>query len=586
MRAPVLLERLPVNPIIVPSMLPGRDGDNINGPSLIEAPAWLPGRLARFYLYFAHHRGRYIRLAVADDLTGPWRVVEAGTLSLEQAAACHGHIASPDVHVDHAERRITLYFHGPAVGRRRELTFAAHSADGLAFVAGRQPVADFYFKAIPWRQYWVGMSKGGVLYLSDDGGKHFRRLRQPAFPMQHPLANAAGDVRHVALQIDGDRLRVFHSRIGDAPECIRLATVDLRSPVTQWQAGESVEILRPQADWEGAGLPLKASAFGPASGREQALRDPAVFNVDGQSYLLYAVAGESGIAIARFSPAPLQTAPDSESTNPQALQTLPIDMTPTSERPQGKRDKPDPSALKRELAALAAPGALQQRLQRMDGDKPVQRVYIMGCGRSGTWLLTALMSTFDSCQLVPKELPVEAFGVVAPQQPTLVLKRNLTAYEAIERIPEQIHILFIVRHPFDVLTSVNPVHPGGPGSYYITPARWLGEMLALQYLKDARRPNTLVLRYEDLVQDPDAVQQQLARHYQLAVKASARDVDTVFDAPPEARLAMHGLRKIDRNSLHQYRQSETKLQYLQAIRPRLGRLLDWVSDTFDYDTGR
>jgi len=248
------------------------------------------------------------------------------------------------------------------------------------------------------------------------------------------------------------------------------------------------------------------------------------------------------------------------------------------------RSSPDQAALKRELAALAAPGALQQRLQSLDGERHIQRIYIMGCGRSGTWLLTALMSTFDGCQLVPKELPVEYFGKVAPQQATVVLKRNLTAYEAIERIPDPIHIVYIIRHPFDVLTSVNPVHPGGPGTYYITPARWLGEMTALQYLKDAQRPNVMVVRYEDLVQDPDQVQQQLAQHFKLGVKAAAREVDAVFDAPPEARLAMHGLRKIDQHSLYAYRQSEAKLQYLRSIRPRLGRLLDWVSETYAYDT--
>jgi hypothetical protein len=240
-------------------------------------------------------------------------------------------------------------------------------------------------------------------------------------------------------------------------------------------------------------------------------------------------------------------------------------------------------ALKRELAVLAIPGALQERLHRMDGQRKVQRIYIMGCGRSGTWLLTALMSTFDACHLVAKEVPVETFGVIAPQQPTLVLKRNLTAFEAIERIPEDIRILYIVRHPFDVLTSVNPVHPGAPGQYYISPARWLGEMLALQFLTETQRPNALVLRYEDLVRDPDQVQGFLAQQFGLRSKAAAHDVDVAFDAPPEARLAMHGLRKIDQESLHKYRQSETKLQYLRSIRPRLGRLLDWVSDTHGYD---
>ncbi len=40
-----------------------------------------------------------IRLAYADQLTGPWRIYQPGTLQLSQAPGARGHIASPDVHV-------------------------------------------------------------------------------------------------------------------------------------------------------------------------------------------------------------------------------------------------------------------------------------------------------------------------------------------------------------------------------------------------------------------------------------------------------------------------------------------------------
>ena len=60
--------RLQTNPIIRPEMLPNHDGDNINGPSLIRVPSWLPNPLGAYYLYFAHHGGKYIRLAYADRL--------------------------------------------------------------------------------------------------------------------------------------------------------------------------------------------------------------------------------------------------------------------------------------------------------------------------------------------------------------------------------------------------------------------------------------------------------------------------------------------------------------------------------------
>lgn len=46
------------------------------------------------------------------------------------------------------------------------------------------------------------------------------------------------------------------------------------------------------------GLPLKPSVRGAARSPVRELRDPAIFVEAGRTYLLYSVAGESGIAIA------------------------------------------------------------------------------------------------------------------------------------------------------------------------------------------------------------------------------------------------------------------------------------------------
>ena len=110
--------RFPTNPIITPA-LNESIGANINGPSLLRAPDWLPNPLGRYYLYFAHHQGAFIRLAYADALTGPWTVYAPGTLRLEQTP-CYNHIASPDLHIDEENRRILMYYHGPFV-RPQEL---------------------------------------------------------------------------------------------------------------------------------------------------------------------------------------------------------------------------------------------------------------------------------------------------------------------------------------------------------------------------------------------------------------------------------------------------------------------------------
>lgn len=40
--------------LIRPHMDP-RMGANVQGPSMIRVPDWVPGRLGRYYLYFADH---------------------------------------------------------------------------------------------------------------------------------------------------------------------------------------------------------------------------------------------------------------------------------------------------------------------------------------------------------------------------------------------------------------------------------------------------------------------------------------------------------------------------------------------------
>jgi hypothetical protein len=508
--------------IISPAMLPGDEGGNLNGPSAILAPEWLPDRLGRYYLYFAHHRGRSIRLAFADRLSGPWTIHAPGSLRVEDLQGQWDHIASPDVHVDHAQRRIRMYFHGQRAGDPRQDSYVAVSGNGIDFTSDGVPLADFYLKALPVGRGWIGLTKGGRAWASETGLEPFRRLDCELFPMRDPQGNAPGDVRHVAIQQRGAELLVFFTRIGDAPEVIRCASVDLREPPQRWYAVDRGVVLRPEAGWEGADVPPRPSRHGASHGPENGLRDPAMFvDVDGSHHLLYAAAGESGIGIATIE----QTA-------------------------------------------------------RRTADRPRQRVYVMGCARSGTWLAAALMSTFDGVEVYPHEAPVEAFARVRSNAHTLVLKRDDSAYQTVEHIPADVRIVWIVRHPYDVLTSHNAT---SGREFHVTAHRWLGETLALQYLVDTCRPGTVVLRYEDLVNDPAGLQRTLGLSLGLRPCAPPDGFLSRFRASPQAATAMHGVRAIDAASVGRHRSDPRKVAHLRSIRPRLGRLLDWLSQTYGYD---
>ena len=107
-------------------------------------------------------------------------------------------------------------------------------------------------------------------------------------------------LRHAAVDLRGNRLAVYYSRIGDAPERILVSYIDLTPDWKRWKASPPVSVLAPEKQWEGADRPIEVSKMDLAPGKVRQLRDPAIFRENGQVYLLYTVAGESGIAIAKL----------------------------------------------------------------------------------------------------------------------------------------------------------------------------------------------------------------------------------------------------------------------------------------------
>ena len=203
------------------------DIDNINGSSLIRLPDWLAveDRIhpdAQYYLYFAHHAGRYIRLAWASEITGDWHLFNVGT-AVDRAWGINGnntgeltpgtgvlevgtvvsygnaglgltgHIASPDVYVDNVNQRFAMYFHGTRTnffGPPGQQTTVATSSNGLNFndpadtgQAGHGPRDVF-----PTGGYFRMFEVGDATFAYSNFGELSRG----------PLLNEAGEVNTLA----------------------------------------------------------------------------------------------------------------------------------------------------------------------------------------------------------------------------------------------------------------------------------------------------------------------------------------------------------------------------------------------------
>lgn len=126
------------NPIIRPHM-DDRMGDNVNGPSLIRVPDWIAAPLGRYYLYFAHHDGNFIRLAYADDIEGQWTMHRPGVLPQRKHASS---VTSPRrmcMSIMHSVEYVCISMvriSRSAPGRGPQYSRLAVLSDGLQFQCG------------------------------------------------------------------------------------------------------------------------------------------------------------------------------------------------------------------------------------------------------------------------------------------------------------------------------------------------------------------------------------------------------------------------------------------------------------------
>ena len=285
-------------------------GNNINGPSLIKAPNWVPNCLGRYYLYFGHHFGQNIRMAFSNNLTGPWNIYKGGVLHLKETPFTHErpnakqpqwateegvdglypHIASPDVHINTREKSLEMFFHGlDHDGEQRSLR--ALSNDGLTWWVQSQRLKQTYLRVFRYKN---------IKYALGWGGQILRQNSDGTFELG-PWSFGDQGHRHASALVQGDKLHVVWTRIGDAPEQILYSTIDISLPWRDWYATEGQVILKPKFDWEGANLPISNSTVGGLTKQEHALRDPFLFEQNEEIYMLYAGGGETCIGIAKLS---------------------------------------------------------------------------------------------------------------------------------------------------------------------------------------------------------------------------------------------------------------------------------------------
>jgi hypothetical protein len=169
----------------------------------------------------------------------------------------------------------------------------ALSSDGLSFTARPEIFGYPYFRVLRWQGWYYAMAMPGIFYRSRDGLHDFE-------PGRDLFKDVVEDIRHCAFKLDGDVLSVFYTNRGDCPERILRSTIHLTPDWREWRASQPEVILEPELEYEGVNCPRIPSKGGPILEPAYQLRDPYIFREAGRDYLVYAVAGEQGLAIAEL----------------------------------------------------------------------------------------------------------------------------------------------------------------------------------------------------------------------------------------------------------------------------------------------
>lgn len=178
---------------------------------------------------------------------------------------------------------------------------------------------------------------------------------------------------------------------------------------------------------------------------------------------------------------------------------------------------------------------------------PIERVHIVGCGpRSGTTLLTELMRTSFNIDLT---IDHEAtMSTMPPRKGRVFLTKKprdiVVVGEALKRM-ENLTVLYMVRDPRDMVVSK---HGKSPDEYYASLKYWKHYSECGKEL--AGHPRFLTIKYEELVSDPDGMQEMISEKIPFLEKTrNFSDYGPETKVSEGSRQALKSVRKITSKSI-------------------------------------
>ena len=164
------------------------------------------------------------------------------------------------------------------------------------------------------------------------------------------------------------------------------------------------------------------------------------------------------------------------------------------------------------------------------------RLLVTGCSRSGTTLMANLIATGFHDVVYPGG---EAFPSEDTDGKIHLGKLPSVALEVPRVVADGLHVVFMLRDPRYVLTSIHPKNPGHP---WVSAEQWCA--CAEAWLAAAGVMGVARVRYERLIQDPNDAQAYLGHLFGLRLRCFFQKAWEHFCDTPDNLAAMGGARPL------------------------------------------
>ena len=199
-----------------------------------------------------------------------------------------------------------------------------------------------------------------------------------------------------------------------------------------------------------------------------------------------------------------------------------------------------------------------------------RRVHIVGCRRSGTTLMMELL--WYAYRFSGRHEHETSVFEPVPKEQTLYLSKKPPDTTHIRRVflaDEQLHLIAMLRDPRAVMASK---HPSRPEVYFSDYHRWRAYVQALRPLQGHRR--FLLVRYEDLVTDPTALQAEIAQKFPfLERQRTFTQFPEGANVPQRAQRSLGGARPFDTARIDGWREHLPRVKGQLLDHPDLPQML-------------